>query len=185
MSQLNKMKKDENFLENFKTAIISTVKSLSETENVDVSFGQKKFDKNKLVVNLPELENINNKINYTKARALADSEALKIRYSNEKIFKTYEPKGSVSKKLYSIAEKIRYEKIGSMKFKGIKKNINKNYNERLKTLDLNKSEDKFSEAFESYLRENILDLKNDNPFEKELKSIKKKLIQNLRVNYYH
>ena len=56
------MKKDENFLENFKTAIISTVKSLSETENVDVSFGQKKFDKNKLVVNLPELENINNKL---------------------------------------------------------------------------------------------------------------------------
>ena len=174
------MKKDENFLENFKTAIISTVKTISETENIDVSFGQKKLDKNKLVINLPELENINNKINYTKARALADSEALKIRYSNQKVLKTYEPKGSISKKLYSIAEKIRYEKIGSMKFKGVKKNINKNYNERLKKLDLNKSEDKFSEAFENYLRVNILDLKNDSLFEKELKTIKKKIDAKLK-----
>ena len=174
------MKKDENFLENFKTAIISTVKTISETENIDVSFGQKKLDKNKLVINLPELESINNKINYTKARALADSEALKIRYSNQKVLKTYEPKGSISKKLYSIAEKIRYEKIGSIKFKGVKKNINKNYNERLKKLDLNKSEDKFSEAFENYLRVNILDLKNDSLFEKELKTIKKKIDAKLK-----
>ncbi len=174
------MKKDENFLENFKTAIISTVKTISETENIDVSFGQKKLDKNKLVINLPELESVNNKINYTKARALADSEALKIRYSNQKVLKTYEPKGSISKKLYSIAEKIRYEKIGSMKFKGVKKNINKNYNERLKKLDLNKSEDKFSEAFENYLRVNILDLKNDSLFEKELKTIKKKIDAKLK-----
>ena len=174
------MKKDENFLENFKTAIISTVKTISETENIDVSFGQKKLDKNKLVINLPELESVNNKINYTKARALADSEALKIRYSNQKVLKTYEPKGSISKKLYSIAEKIRYEKIGSIKFKGVKKNINKNYNERLKKLDLNKSEDKFSEAFENYLRVNILDLKNDSLFEKELKTIKKKIDAKLK-----
>ena len=174
------MKKDENFLENFKTAIISTVKTISETENIDVSFGQKKLDKNKLVINLPELESVNNKINYTKARALADSEALKIRYSNQKVLKTYEPKGSISKKLYSIAEKIRYEKIGSMKFKGVKMNINKNYNERLKKLDLNKSEDKFSEAFENYLRVNILDLKNDSLFEKELKTIKKKIDAKLK-----
>ena len=174
------MKKDENFLENFKTAIISTVKTISETENIDISFGQKKLDKNKLVINLPELESVNNKINYTKARALADSEALKIRYSNQKVLKTYEPKGSISKKLYSIAEKIRYEKIGSMKFKGVKKNINKNYNERLKKLDLNKSEDKFSEAFENYLRVNILDLKNDSLFEKELKTIKKKIDAKLK-----
>ena len=174
------MKKDENFLENFKTAIISTVKTISETENIDVSFGQKKLDKNKLVINLPELESVNNKINYTKARALADSEALKIRYSNQKVLKTYEPKGSISKKLYSIAEKIRYEKIGSIKFKGGKEDINKNYNERLKILDLNKSEDKFSEAFENYLRVNILDLKNDSLFEKELKTIKKKIDAKLK-----
>ena len=169
------MKKEEDFLEHFKTAIISTVKSISETENIDVSFGSKKLEKGTLAINLPDLENINNKINYTKARALADSEALKIRYSNRKIFKTHEPKGNISKKLYSIAEKVRYEKIGSIKFKGIKKNINKNYSERLKNLDLNKSEDKFLEAFENYLRVNILDLKNDKLLEKKFKTAKKQI----------
>ena len=54
-----------------------------------------------------------------KARALF-IEALKIRYSNEKFFKSYEPE-EIFQKLYHIAEKIRYEKLGSLEFKGIKK----------------------------------------------------------------
>ena len=48
-----------------------------------------------------------------------------------KIFKTFEPNGDTSKKLYNIAEKIRYEILGSKEFGGIKKNIQKYYKERL------------------------------------------------------
>ena len=167
------MDKKEDFLQNFKTAIISTVKSISNLESVDVVFGNQNGDEKKLIVRLPELENINNKIDYTKARALADSEALKIRYSNRKILKNYEPKGVVSKKLYTIAEKIRYEKIGSLKFKGIKENIHNYYSKRLQSLDFNKNQNKIIEAFENYLRVNILDLKNEKEIEKEFKPFKK------------
>ena len=47
---------------------------------------------------------------------------MKTRSSNYKTFKSFEPKGGISK-LYQIAEKIRYEKIGSDKFKILKNNI--------------------------------------------------------------
>ncbi len=167
------MEKKEEFLENFKTAIISTVKSISNSSNIQVVFGNEDQDKKKLTIKLPELENKNNKINYIKARAIADSEALKIRYSNEKILKTYEPQGSVRKKLYSIAEKIRCEKIGSLRFMGIKENIRKYYHQYLENIDVNKKENRLSDAFENYLRVNILDQKNDKNLEKIFKPYKK------------
>ncbi len=171
------MEKKEEFLEKFKTAIASTAKSISSIEDVEVVFGNQNLDKNKLTIRLPELDSV---VNYTKTRALADSEALKIRYSNEKILKTYEPTGDVSKKLYSIAEKIRYEKLGSEEFKGIKSNIHNYYYERLKNLDLKKNENKFAEAFENYLRVKILDSKSDKESEKGFKSYKKSLENNFK-----
>ena len=105
------MEKKFEILENFKTAIGSTVKSLSNAENVEVSFGNKNFQKKNNSIKLPEIEQINNKINYSQIRALADSKSLKLRFSDAKIFKLYEPEGNIAKKLYKIAEKLRYEKL--------------------------------------------------------------------------
>ena len=58
---------------------------------------------------------------------MADSKSLRIRFSDDKVLKKYEPKGNISKKLYNISEKIRCEKIGAGYFKGIRKNIEKFY----------------------------------------------------------
>ena len=115
------MEKKEDQLENFKAAITSTIKSISNAKEVEITFGNQTPEKDTLSIKLPELEDTNNKINFIKVRALADSEALKIKHSNKKILKLFEPRGDISKKLYSVAEKIRYEKIGSTSFKGIKK----------------------------------------------------------------
>ena len=167
------MEKKEDFLENFKTAITSTIKSISGKEDIDVIFGSQNSISNKKTVKLPELESSNKLINYARIRAFADSESLKIKYSNSKILKEKEPNGSISKKLYLIAEKIRYEKLGIQEFEGIKKNIRTYYNQRLNDLDLNKKENKIIEAFENYLRVNILDLKNSKSIDKEFKSFKK------------
>jgi cobaltochelatase CobT len=169
-----RMEKKEEKLENFKTAISSTVKSISNNKNIEITFGSLEQKADKIIVNLPDLENKNDKINYLKVRATADSEALKIRYSNSKLFKLNEPKGNISKKLYEIAEKIRYEKIGTKKFIGINKNISNYYKERLENLDLTKDENKILDSFENYLRINILGFKNEKKIDKELsKSIKK------------
>ena len=172
---LCKVEKKTEKLENFKTAIGSTVKSLSNSENVEVSFGNQVTKTKKSTIKLPEVELINDKFNYSQIRALADSEALKLRYSNYKTFKSFEPKGSISKKLYQIAEKIRYEKIGSDKFKSIKNNIQKYYLDRINSLDLKSHEDKIVESFENYLRNKIFHAKNTNELDKKLKNYKKTL----------
>ena len=169
------MEKKSEILENFKTAIGSTVKSLSNSENVEVSFGNQDFQSKNISIKLPEIEQINNKINYNQIRALADSESLKLRFSNNKTFRFYEPKGNISKKLYRIAEKIRFEKLGSDQFKGVKDNIEKYYQERINSLDLKNSEDKIIESFENYLRVKFLESKNSKKLEQKLKSYKKDL----------
>ena len=169
------MEKKTEILENFKTAIGSTVKSLSNSENVEVSFGNQNIKSEKSTIKLPEIEQIDNKINYDQIRALADSESLKLRFSDNNTFKSYEPVGNISKKLYQIAEKIRYEKLGSDKFKGVKKNIQNYYQKRIDSLDLKSSEDKIIESFENYLREKFFDKKNSKELDKKLKAYKKDL----------
>ena len=167
------MGKKEQIIENFKSAISSTVKSVAQSENLEVVFGNEKNDEKKNTIFLPELDNIKD-INYLKIRALADSESLKHRLSDRKIFKTFEPNGDTSKKLYNIAEKIRYEILGSKEFGGIKKNIQKYYKERL-------GEDKFkerknieiSDAFENFLRNCFFENKNSKILDKNFSKISK------------
>jgi len=167
------VEKKEDLIKNFKIAIASTAKSVSNVNDLEVIFGNENFQTDKIIIKLPEMESTNNKINYIKARALADSEALKIRYSNKKILESQEPRGNISKKLYSIAEKIRYEKLGSLEFKGIRKNIKASYIEKLKNLDTQKKSDKLVEAFENYLRINFFNIKNNKNVEKTFNNFKK------------
>ncbi len=170
----NKENKKE-ILENFKTAISSTVKSISNSQKIEVYFGSQDTNSDKDVVKLPEIENINQRVNFDKIRAIADSKSLKIRFSKNDILKKYEPSGNISKKLYYISEKIRCERIGSDYFKGVKNNIEKFYNKRISELDLKSSEDKIAESFENFLRVKFLDYKNEAQIEKKFKSYKKDL----------
>ena len=167
-------------IEDFKTAISSTVRSITDSQKIEVSFGNQIVKSNKNSIKLPDLQYINKKINYLEIRAMADSKSLRIRFSNDKVLKKYEPKGNISKKLYNISEKIRCEKIGAGYFKGIKENIEKFYKERLSKLDLKSSEDKIIESFENYLRVKFFDFKNESEIDKKFKSYKKDLNNQLK-----
>ena len=160
-------------LENFKTAISSTVRFLSNSQKIQVHFGNGEIHSDKNSIKLPNLDYINDKINFEEIRALADSKSLNIRFSNKKILKKYEPKGNISKKLYDISEKIRCEKIGTSYFKGVKSNIEKFYHKRISNLDLKNSEEKMIESFENYLRVKFLEFENENKIDKKFKSFKK------------
>tara|TARA_A100001011_G_scaffold400755_1_gene518408 strand:- start:6365 stop:8158 length:1794 start_codon:yes stop_codon:yes gene_type:complete len=164
-------KKEDN-IENFKTAIASTVKSISNTNNIEVTFTNVSSETDKRVVKLPQIENISNQIDYMKTRASADSEALKIRYSNRKIYDEYKPNGETSKKLYEIAEKVRYEKLGSEEFKGVKNNLDNFYAYKLNLKEFKNKKENILDAFENYLRTNILDQKNEKKIDKNLKNYK-------------
>ena len=167
------MEKKEDLIKDFKIAIASTAKSVANVNDLEVIFGNQNYKTEKKTIRLPEIEDSSKKINYLKARALADSEALKIRYSDKKIFKSQEPDGNISKKLYSIAEKIRYEKLGSLEFKGIKENIKAFYIEKSDNSDKQKDSEKLTEAFESYLMSKFFNVKNNKNIEKNFKDFKK------------
>ena len=175
LTSLYKVNNKKEKLEDFKTAISSTVRSISNSERIEVSFGSQTPKSEKNSIKLPELSQINNKLNFNQIRAIADSKSLNFRFSNNKIFKQHEPEGNISKRLYKISEKIRCEKIGTSYFKGIKNNIEKFYQERLSGLDLKSSEDKIVESFENYLRTKFLNFKNDSQIDKKFKSYKKDL----------
>ncbi len=172
---LYKVENKKEKIADFKTAISSTVKSLSNSEKIEVSFGNDTSKSSKNSIRLPELSSINNKFNFNQIRALADSKSLRHRFSDSKTFKQYEPDGNISKQLYKISEKIRCEKIGTSYFKGVKNNIETFYQERVNGLDLKSSEDKIVESFENYLRTKFLDFENNSQIDKKLKSYKKDL----------
>ena len=117
--------------ERFKSAVSSAVKAISENFDLEIKFDNSTSSK-KNSLNLPEVANLKSFQDFTNLRAFADSEALKIKYNNSKIYNKNAPKGSMAKALYAIAEKIRYEKIGSNKFKGVKNNIIQCYENKFK-----------------------------------------------------
>ena len=162
-------------LEDFKTAISSTVRSLSNSQEVEVFFGTQTPQSKKNVIRLPNVDQVNERLNFDEIRAIADSKSLRYRFSNKETFKKYEPEGNISKKLFAISEKIRCEKIGSGYFKGVKNNIEKFYQKRVSELDLKSSEDKIVESFENYLRVKFLNFENQNQIDRKLKSYKKDL----------
>ena len=84
------MEKKIETLENFKVAIISTVKSIIGEQNIEVTFGSEINKKNNKTINLPSLKNIKNINDFIKARALADSEALKFKCSDLNIYNSFD-----------------------------------------------------------------------------------------------
>ena len=177
------MEKKDTHLENFKQALISTIKSISEKNDCEVSFG-KQASKNYNNVNLPEIKKLEHFQDFLTMRAKADSEALRLKYSNEDIFNTYKPKGKMAEELYEIAEKIRYEKIGSDTFKGIKENLAENYKENRKNIknEENISENLSAKTFEDYLRSLFFEVEKNKNYTKNIKESKKLWDKNFKKN---
>ena len=135
-------------LEKYKTAIHSTAKAIARS-----SFGEKreKFDK----ISKPKILSAENNEEILEARVLSDSEALKIKYSDDNILNKNQPNGTIGRMIYNIAEKIRYEKIGSDQYKGIKNNINKFYQKKISESNVH-SQNFIADAFEAYLRNKVM-----------------------------
>ncbi len=188
------MDREVSLKEKFKIALTSTIKVISDLEKPNLNFEKKTPNKDNF--NFFELDNLKSIDDFTRVRAKADSEALKIKYSDKEIYLKNLPKKQNAKSLYDLAEKIRYEKIGSDILGGIKKNILNNYalNQKLKRKDQLESKDDVhvSEAFELYLLKNFLNFKLNNISEKILsyweKNFNEKFINKidlLKKNFYN
>jgi len=145
---------DKQALENFKNAVFSTAKAIAR-KTISIE-DQEEVSK----VHVPKVISVDNSDEILEARAAADSEALRIRYNDENISKKNEPKGKISKSLYKIAEKIRYEKIGADEYQGIKNNFNNFYKKKILHSEVH-SQNFIADAFEAYLRKNLMNLEID------------------------
>jgi len=169
------MNKEDNFKEKFKQALISTIKVLSDDYKIKKEEKNDNFHSKNY--NFFELDSLNSKEDYVKLRAETDSEALKRKFSNNYIYQKNLPNNSSCKLLYSIAEKIRYEMLGTKMLNGISKNLKDNYSHKLllKRKNQLKSKDdvKIEEAFELYMLKNFLGIKLNMRSEKILSYWKK------------
>ncbi len=163
------MDKEKNIKEKFKQALISTVKVISE------DFETKNHNKKNVSLknyDFIELDNLTTKDDFIKLRAETDSEALKRRFSNVKIYNKNLPKKASFRNLYEISEKIRYELIGGKMLRGVQKNILENYSLKIKIKkkdQLKSKEDvNISEAFELYMLKNYFNIKLNKLTEKML-----------------
>jgi cobaltochelatase CobT len=152
--------KEISLKERLRQALTSTVKVISDELELKKKFEQ---NKNSEKNNLIEIDNLDNERDFIKARAETDSSALKKRFSNNKIYSKNLPNNSNCKSLYAIAEKVRYETLGSKMLKGIEKNLKDNYyqiiNSKKKDQLKTKEDVSVTEAFELYMLKNFYDIK--------------------------
>ena len=147
----------DNLKEKFKHALISTARAISG----DYKLGISQNNKNQSSKNIDffELDNLDTKYDFIRLRAEADSKALKQKFSNKEIYNKNLPNNKSCRSLYDISEKIRYELLGKKMLKGISKNLNENYYQKLnfKRKDQLKTKEdvSISEAFELYMLKNF------------------------------
>ena len=152
--------KENNLKEQFKQALISTAKVISEDYKLDL----KKLDKdlNSKKVDFFDVTNLSNKGDFFRLRAEADSGALKKKFSNKEIFNKNLPRNPSYKPLYNIAEKIRYEMLGGKMLKGVGKNLRANYSQKINATHRdqlrNKKDVPITEAFELYMLKKFFNL---------------------------
>ena len=153
--------KKNDFKEQFKQALISTAKVISDDYNPISKKVEKKLNFKK--IDFFNSADLTNKDDFIRLRAETDSDALKKKFSNKLIFNKNLPNNSSYKSLYNIAEKIRYEVLGGKMLKGIEKNLAEYYQHKINSTRKgqlkNKEDVPVAEAFELYMLKNFLNLK--------------------------
>lgn len=168
---------NEKHAENFKIAISSTVKALAKRQDLNIVFSDAPT-KESNVISLPKIA-FDSIDEYQNIRALADSEALKIKYCNLELLKKFEPRGMIAKNIYKSAEKIRYEKLGSENFAGINLNFKNYYQKKFKE----QNEDTYNsieKAFDIILANHLLNLDLNIEEKKSLKNWNKNIDEQIK-----
>ncbi len=151
-------KKKEIIEEQIKQALTSTYKVISNQLSEDSK--NKNFNIKSL--DFSGIKDLKNKSDYIKLRADTDSKALKLRFSDNKIFIKNHPRNPGLKKIYELSEIVRCEILGSKMLNGIKKNLEDNYYQKInkiKKSDINNNkETNVIEAFELYILEKFFKL---------------------------
>ena len=116
----------EDFLEEFKKAITSTVKVIADNKDLEVIFDNNSFESEGTII-LPKIENESDLESISTLRGCADSKALMYRFHNKEVFEKNSPQGEKNKKIYEVLENTRVQIIGSNMMRGVKTNLSSLY----------------------------------------------------------
>ena len=156
-------KKKEILEEQIKQALTSTYKVISNQLKNDKPKDKISFNKG---LDFSEIKDLKNKDDYVKLRAITDSKALKIRFSNNTIFFKNHPKNPALKSIYELSEIVRCEMLGSKMLNGIKINLKNNYYQKISNKKYEESnikeETSIYDAFELYILEKFFKLNLNN-----------------------
>ena len=156
-------KKKEILEEQIKQALTSTYKVISNQLKNDKPKDKISFNKD---LDFSEIKDLKNKDDYIKLRAITDSKALKLRFSNNAIFFKNHPKNPALKSIYELSEIVRCEMLGSKMLNGIKINLKNNYYQKISNKKYEESNVKegtsIYDAFELYILEKFFKLNLNN-----------------------
>ena len=125
----------EDFLEEIKKAISSTVKAIAENKDLEVVFEDNQFStENKIV--LPKIENQDDVNSLSELRGSADNQALMHKYHDKVLFNKLAPTGSKNKEIYETLENTRIQMIGGSLMRGVKSNLYALYKKKCNENDL-------------------------------------------------
>ncbi|MBD1166699.1 cobalamin biosynthesis protein CobT, partial [Pelagibacterales bacterium SAG-MED07] len=170
--------------EKMRQALTSTMRVISE----DFEIKDQKPKKENINNAEPlTIENLSSPQDFIKLRAEFDSKALKKKFSNDAVFKNNLPKIPSCKSLYTIAEKTRYELLGSEMLKGIQKNLDQNYYQMINSKrdrKLNSKEDVLiTDAFELYMLKHFQKIKLNSISEKMLNFWEKDFDKSIKQHF--
>ena len=172
------------FKEKMRQALTSTIRVISNDLEIK---NAKKKNINNSHSEVLKLDDLSSPKDFIRLRAESDSFALEKKFSNKDVFKVNLPKNPSYKSLYTLAEKTRYELLGSKMLKGIKKNLNQHYCQAInvkKDQKINTKEDVIvSEAFELYLLKNFQKIKLNSISEKKLSFWEKEFDKSIKDHF--
>ena len=131
------MLENKNLIDVFKRSLAITIKSIGETQDVEINYVTENPSINGKQINLslPNISTIKKNLHYI--RGEADAMALELRLHDSKIHLKYLGSNKTANKIFNVIEQSRIEAKGSMIFKGIKSNI---FNKH--SIDINTKESK-------------------------------------------
>jgi len=138
----------EDFLEEIKKAISSTVKAIAENKDLEVVFEDNQFPSVNKVV-LPKIDNQEDINSLSELRGSADNQALMYKYHDKNLFNELAPTGEKNKQIYETLENTRIQMIGSNLMRGVKSNLYALYAKKCKENNLENISDQSDLGIES------------------------------------
>ena len=138
----------EDFLEEIKKAISSTVKAIAENKDLEVVFEDNQFPSDNKIV-LPKIESEEDINSLPELRGSADNQALMHKYHDKDLFNKLSPTGSKNKEIYKTLENTRIQMIGGRLMRGVKSNLYALYEKKCNESDLENISDQSDLDIES------------------------------------